>query len=100
MQVRMPSTVVTEALYCQGNSGNPVLFIQHCLEKCSEACCRAFSQLAEQFPVIKEIPADNLGNAENVLPVRDGIKNVVLKMGCKLNYFFGMAGGTEPSATA
>jgi len=96
----MPSTVVTEALYCQGDSGNTILFVQYGLEKCRQTCCCAFGKLAKQFTVIKKISANDLGNAENILSVRDRIQYVFLKMGCELDHFLGMTRGTKPATTA
>lgn len=63
-----------------------------------ETCCRAFNQLTEQFAIIEEIPTDDLGDAEDVLPVRYGVQYVALKMCSELNYFLRMGRGTEPSS--
>lgn len=85
---------------CLGNrgrlySGYPVLFVECCLEKGRETCCRAFGQLTEQFAIIEEIPTDDLWDAEDVLPVRYGVQYVVLKMPSELNCFLHMARGKD-----
>ena len=72
----------------QDYAGDAVVFVQCGLEKRCKTCCCAFGQLAEQFSIIAEIAAEDLGDAENVLPVRYGIQDVFLQMSGKLDYFF------------
>jgi hypothetical protein len=88
MEMGVPFGIVSEGLNSQDYSRYSRLSSKGYPEKFAETGSCTFAQLAEQFSIIEEIAAKNLGDTENVLPVRHGKQDIILQMATELDYFF------------
>jgi hypothetical protein len=96
----MPTSVVTEGLYGEDETGNPVLLAHGHRQKLGQAFGRALAQLPQQLTIIEEKFTKDFWYAEDILPIGNRIKHRLFQVMGKLDHLFAMAGRTEPATSA
>lgn len=71
--MRMPTGVITECMDDENEARYPLIFAQGHLQKGGETFGRALTQLLQELTIVEEKLSNDLGNAENALPMGDRI---------------------------
>ena len=98
--VGMESRKIAEGLHGDDGTGNGVLFGNRLLEEDLQGFPGAAAQIGKQFPVVKEVPAENLRDAEDKMPVGDFLEGIRAEPFPELNDPLLMTERAEISALA
>jgi len=100
MKVRMKPGVIAEGVDHHDHPEDAVIEPQHRAKEHLQALVRTVAELCQELPVVLEIDAQHDRDAEDELPMRDWVKDVVGDVFSELNRFLGMATGAEPPSLA
>jgi hypothetical protein len=74
VEAGMPTGVISEGLDCNDDSRNAGFLAKRELKELRQTFYSALAQLAEQFAVVEKNFAQDFGNGENILAVRNEIE--------------------------
>jgi len=99
VEMGMPAGVISEGLNGHDDSRNTGFLTKGKLEKFRQTLYSTLAELAQQFAVIEKESAQDFGDGEDILAVRNRVKNRFLEVVAELDHLLGMAGGTKPSSS-
>jgi len=91
---------VSVSLDCDNGAGNGLLFRNRFPEKDLQGFPGAPDQIGRQFSVIEKIPAQDLRDAEDKMPVRDLLQYLQTEPLPEFHYALLMTGGAKVAALA
>jgi hypothetical protein len=100
MRMGVESGVIPEDVDHHDHPEDAVIQTQHRAEEHLQALLGTVTKLSKELPVVFEIDAQHLRDAEDKLPMRNGVKDVVGDVLPELNRLLGMATGAEPPPLA
>ncbi len=89
--------VIPEGVDHHDHTQDAVIETQDCAEKHLQALICTVAKLSQQLSVVLEIDAQQYRDAEDKLPMRDWVKDIVGDVFAELNRFFRMATRAEPA---
>ena len=94
------SQEIAEGLHGDDGAGDGIIFRDHCLEKCLQGFPCATAEIGKEFPVVEEVSAEDLRDAEDKMPVRNLLEDIHAEPFPEFNHALLMAGGAEMAALA
>jgi len=100
MEVRMPAQKITERVNGDDRPWNRVFFRHGFFEKCLQSFPCATGEVRKEAPIVKKIPTQNLGYAEDKMPVGYILEDFFTKPLAELHHTFLMARRAEMATFA
>ena len=91
MEMGMPSGIISERLDGNNDSRYTGLLAKGKLEEFPQTLYSTLAELAQQSTVIEKESAQDYGDGEDILAVRNRVKNRFLEVVPELDHFFVMA---------
>ena len=87
----MPTGVISERLDSHDDSRNTGFLAKGKLEESRQTFYSTLAELAQQFTVVEKEFAQDFGEKEDILAVRNRVKNSFLEVMAELNHFLVVA---------
>ena len=98
--MRVVSQEIAERLHSDDGAGDGIIFRDHCLEKCLQGFPCATAEIGKEFPVVEEVSAEDLRDAEDKMPVRNLLEDIHAEPFPEFHHPLLMAGGAKMAALA
>jgi len=89
--VGIESKEVAKALHSNDGAGDGIVFINRILEKNFQGFPGAAAEIGKKLPIIKKVKAEDFGDAEYEMPVRDLLEDIHAEPFPKFHHAFLMA---------